>query len=510
VSKHANFSLGLAVAGDLPQAIGAGFSFPIPCLPLSFTYSTFAFYIFLHFICVLGTFVHTLLLVASLLLVLFCISRSFAAAFYLYPGLLFAYPPDATLPLPLSHSSTMRSAVSVAAASLLGQVAAQAILGFNSGASLNTGAAKAKADFEKEFTAAANLAGAPGSLSSVRLYTNIQAGTTNTPSAAFQAAIDTNTTMLLGIWCSGTTTIANELAALTSAISTYGSDFASLVVGISIGSEDLYRDSVTGIANKAGVGNTPAALVGFIKDTRAAVANTALSSVPIGHVDTYDVWGNSSIASVVDAIDFLGTDAYPYFETSKGNNSIDNAKTFFDRDFNAAKAASGGKPVWITETGWPTSGPNSGDAVPSVANAQQYWDQVGCELFGKTNTWWYTIYDSNAADSATFAITDNFSTTPKYNLTCPAVSSSSSSSSASSSATGSASGSASGSTSGSASQTAGSGSATKTSTGTVASVSNDSLPSGTSTPATGAAAINGASGYITAMVMGAAVAYVMV
>jgi glucan endo-1,3-beta-D-glucosidase len=378
----------------------------------------------------------------------------------------------------------MRSALPLAAASLLGHATA-AVMGFNSGATLNGGAAKTQSDFEKEFKAAANLDGAPGSFSSVRLYTNIQTGTTNTPSEAFQAAIDTNTTMLLGIWCSGTTTIENELAALTSALSNYGDDFAKLVVGISVGSEDLYRDSATGIANKAGVGNGPDAIVNFIKDTRNAIADTPLKSVPIGHVDTFDVWGNSSIKPVLEAIDFLGTDAYPYFESSKGNNSIEHAKTLFDNDFSAAKAASGGKPVWITETGWPTAGPNWGDAVPSVQNAQKYWDQVGCELFGKTNTWWYTMYDSNSADAATFAVTDNFSTTPKYNLTCPAPSASS------------------GTASESGSSGSGSGSATRT-------VINDN-PSATATKASSAAsATTGGSGYMTAMVIFAAAACLIV
>jgi glucan endo-1,3-beta-D-glucosidase len=375
----------------------------------------------------------------------------------------------------------MRSAYTVAAASLLGYASAQAVMGFNSGSTLNGGAAKAQSDFEKEFKAAANLAGAPGSFSSARLYTNVQAGTTNTPSAAFQAAIDTNTTLLLGIWCSGTTTIANDLAALTSAISTLGDDLAKLVVGISVGSEDLYRDSATGIANKAGVGNSPEAIVGFIRDTRNALANTPLAHIPVGHVDTYDVWANSSVKVVVDAIDFLGTDAYPYFELSKGNNSISNAKNLFDGDFSAAKAASGGKPVWITETGWPTAGPNSGNAVPSVENAQKYWDTVGCELFGKTNTWWYTMYDSNSADAATFAVTENFSTTPKYNLTCPAPE---------------------------AATTTGT-SGTDASTSSSGSSSGSSSPSGSGKASAAASVRNGQAGYLVAMVIVAAAACIM-
>src|SRR2546421_3369404 len=130
-------------------------------------------------------------------------------------------------------------------------------LGFNSGATLSDNKAKQQADFEKEFKTAQGLHGSPGSFNSVRLYTNIQSGTKDTPISAFPAAIATNTSMLLGIWCSGTTTITNELTALQSAISQYGQKFADLVIGISVGSEDIYRISESGIENKDGIGTGP-------------------------------------------------------------------------------------------------------------------------------------------------------------------------------------------------------------------------------------------------------------
>ena len=76
----------------------------------------------------------------------------------------------------------------------------------------------------------------------------IQAGTTNTPIEAIPAAIDTKTTLLLGLWASaGQAVFNNEVAALTSAISQYGTSFTSLIAGISVGSEDLYRNSPIGI-----------------------------------------------------------------------------------------------------------------------------------------------------------------------------------------------------------------------------------------------------------------------
>ena len=99
----------------------------------------------------------------------------------------------------------MRFAATLVAASAIGGALAQSspYLGFNSGASDDSGKAKDQAAFEKEFKTAKGLEGAPGSFNTVRLYSNIQWGTTNTPIAAFPAAISTGTKLLLGIWTSG-------------------------------------------------------------------------------------------------------------------------------------------------------------------------------------------------------------------------------------------------------------------------------------------------------------------
>lgn len=117
------------------------------------------------------------------------------------------------------------------------------------------------------------------------------------------------------MWCSaGDADFANELAALKSAISTYGSSLASQVAGISVGSEDLYRISPTGIQNGENPGASPDTIVSYIKQVRDAIANTPLSSVPIGHVDTWTAWVNASNKAVTEASDFVGVDAYPYFQ----------------------------------------------------------------------------------------------------------------------------------------------------------------------------------------------------
>lgn len=293
--------------------------------------------------------------------------------------------------------------------------------GFNYGNTLTTGAPKSLADFTSEFNLAKNLVGASG-FTSARLYTMIQGGTTNTPIAAIQAAIDTKTTLLLGLWASaGQASFDNEVAALKAAIAQYGTAFTDLIVGISVGSEDLYRNSPTGIINKSGYGADPAVLVSYIEQVRSAIAGTPASGASIGHVDTWTAFVNGSNSAVVDAVDWLGFDGYPYFQNTQANG-IANAKALFDESVAATKGAAKGKPVWITETGWPVSGPTENEAVASVENAKAYWDEVGCPLFGNTNTWWYTLQDAVPdTPSPSFGIVAGGSSTPLFDLTCGAA-----------------------------------------------------------------------------------------
>ncbi|KIW30592.1 uncharacterized protein PV07_06326 [Cladophialophora immunda] len=268
--------------------------------------------------------------------------------------------------------------------------------------------------FVSQFKTAASLAGT-SDFTSARLYTMIQEGTTDTPSSAFQAALDTNTTLLLGLWASEDQgTFNNELNALKSAISQYGSAFADLVVGISVGSEDLYRISPTGIAANSGIGQSPDVLVSYIGQVRSTIKGTSLASKPVGHVDTWNVYVNGSNAEVISNCDFLGLDEYPYFQTTD-SNGIDNNGFLFFQAYDRVAAVAQGKPIWITETGYPVSGPTSNLAVPGVDAAEEYWQQVACALENRgIDFWWYILADNGASPS--FGVSNNGQ--PLYNLAC--------------------------------------------------------------------------------------------
>ncbi|RAK79360.1 GPI-anchored beta-1,3-endoglucanase EglC [Aspergillus fijiensis CBS 313.89] len=329
----------------------------------------------------------------------------------------------------------------LAAMALAASTAEAVSQGFNYGNKKADESSMFQADFEASFKTAKGLVGTDGGFTSARLYTMIQAYSTNTPIEAIPAAIAQDTSLLLGLWTSGGG-MANELAALKSAISQYGEDFTKLVVGISVGSEDLYRNSVEGVEASAGVGVNPDELVEYIQQVRDLIAGTGLADVPIGHVDTWDSWTNTSNAAVIEAVDWLGFDGYPFWQ-STFENDINNAKQLFLDSWEKTKAVAGSKEVWMTETGWPVSGDSEGDAVANAANAKIYWDEVGCPLFGNTNTWWYILQDTDGATpNPSFGVVGStLSTTPLYDLSCKNSTSSATSTASSSGSSASGSGS---------------------------------------------------------------------
>lgn len=246
-----------------------------------------------------------------------------------------------------------------------------------------------------------------------------QAGTADQPISAIQAAINTKTTLLLGLWASGNG-FQNEINALKKTIDQYCSKLDGLVAGISIGSEDLYRDSDLGKKNSNGLpGANAQTLVNYIKQVRDTVKGSCLKDAPIGHVDTWSAYVDGANKPVIDALDWLGMDTYPYFEDDK-DNQIANGRDLYLAALQKIQNAGPGKPIWVTETGWPVSGKKSGGAVPSKENAQDYWQKVGCPMFGKTNVWWYTMQDAEpqTPNPSFGVIGSDLNSEPLFDLSC--------------------------------------------------------------------------------------------
>lgn len=240
---------------------------------------------------------------------------------------------------------------------------------------------------------------------------------------AIPAAIETKTSLLLGLWASGgSEAFSKELAALEKAISQHGDDLEPLVAGISVGSEDLYRSSPVGIEAGEFDGADPDTLVGYIDKVRDVLKDSPLSNAKVGHVDTWTAFANDSNSALIEACDWLGMDAYPYFEDTHPN-AVSNGASLFRDALQKTQGAAGDKEVWITETGWPVSGKTVGSAEPSAENAERFWRDVGCPLFEETNVWWYTLQDA-APDTPnpSFGIVEETGGEPLYDLSCEGVS----------------------------------------------------------------------------------------
>lgn len=295
-------------------------------------------------------------------------------------------------------------------AAAIGSAAAAGFQGFNYGADGET-----QASFEAKFKAAQGLPGTNGKFNSARLYTMIQENSGDEPISAIPAAISTKTSLLFGLWASaGQDSFNKELSALKKTIDQYCDQLDGLVAGISVGSEDIYRDSPIGRENDGLPGADPKTLVNYINEVRKAVKGSCLEKAPIGHVDTWTSFVNSTADPLIEACDWLGMDTYPYFEFQKPN-PIDQGKALYDAALNKVKNAGNGKPVWITETGWPVSGKKSGQAVASPQNAKDYYQKVGCPMFGKDNVWWYTLSDAGASPSFGLMGADG---KPTFDLSC--------------------------------------------------------------------------------------------
>jgi glucan endo-1,3-beta-D-glucosidase len=64
----------------------------------------------------------------------------------------------------------------------------------------------------------------------------------------------------------------------------------------------------------------------------------------VGHVDTWTAWELSENVGTINAVDFLGHNGFPYFETTT-SNPISNALTRFNAGLSVTEGVAGGKPV---------------------------------------------------------------------------------------------------------------------------------------------------------------------
>jgi exo-beta-1,3-glucanase (GH17 family) len=133
--------------------------------------------------------------------------------------------------------------------------------------------------------------------------------------------------------------------------------------------ENLIRIANEGYVDIAAVGNevmlrgdlTEDELIAFINKVKQAIPG-----IPVGYVDAYFEFEVKP--RITEACDVILANCYPYWEGCH----IDYSLLYMKEMYNKARRAANGKPVIISETGWPSQGSNFAAAMPSEENFIKY------------------------------------------------------------------------------------------------------------------------------------------
>jgi len=168
------------------------------------------------------------------------------------------------------------------------------------------------------------------------------------------------------------------------------------VLAVALGDEPLFDDDA----------GSPSALTSYILGMKSAFASAGLSDIPVSISDLAFGWQSSGdITPVQNAVDFFMINNFPYFSFDATTGGSDVAWNDFLGDMSYFESISQGKPLLVTQTGWPSNenefSPNSPDVVASVASEKGFWDLLGshCEDYFKPNNigWMWRDWD-NAID----------------------------------------------------------------------------------------------------------------
>lgn len=182
------------------------------------------------------------------------------------------------------------------------------------------------------------------------------------------------------------------------------------MVGAWIGSDKIQNDKeIEGLIKLAKAGYVDIAVVGnevllrgelTEKEVLAYIRKVkeVLPNIPVGYVDAY--YQFSEHPQIVDACDLVLINCYPFWEGCH----IDHASVYLKQMVTLAKHASKGKPVIISETGWPSQGDQVKEAVPSPENAMKYFinvnnwvqkEEVEMFYFSSFDESWKERYEGN-------------------------------------------------------------------------------------------------------------------
>ncbi len=123
-----------------------------------------------------------------------------------------------------------------------------------------------------------------------------------------------------------------------------------------VGSETIHRSDFSA-----------AELNEYITYVRERITN---KSIPVGTSDTAEVFLNNP--DLVENCEVILVTIYPFFS----NVTAENAAQYLTTTYDQVVEAAGGRPVIISESGWPTTGSPEGVAAPSEENAALLFEET--------------------------------------------------------------------------------------------------------------------------------------
>ena len=162
-----------------------------------------------------------------------------------------------------------------------------------------------------------------------------------------------NMRIIAGCWIDGRYPESQIYAELDKLIELANNGYVDVAV---VGSETIYRNDFT--VDK---------LISYITYVRERIND---KTIPVGTSDIAAAFLDNP--KLVENCDVILCTIYPFFS----NVTADRATANLIDTYNRVKAASGGRQVIISESGWPTQGSPEGAAIPGDANARILFEET--------------------------------------------------------------------------------------------------------------------------------------
>lgn len=249
---------------------------------------------------------------------------------------------------------------------LASSVAAVGELAFDLGVQAKSGDCKTADDYAADFKALSPYT------KKVRIYSAQKCNGLEILGKAAEAA---GFSYYIGVWPDTSDSFSADKSTLSSVLPLLS---ASNILGVTVGSEALYRKDMTASALADAISEVKQLLSG-LKDKDG----NSYSSIQVGTVDSWNVLVDSANSEVIKTADMVFANAFSYWQGQVMNNA---SYSFVDDIMQALQVIQTTKGTtnidfWVGETGWATGGAAyQGSADPNVSNAKQFWQEAVCGI----------------------------------------------------------------------------------------------------------------------------------